>query len=103
LNSGHWSSSCVPSCGVIQEFCGTPTDCCPGGAVCAYGEPGGASNDCTHCCAYACCYPSQVEEYWCDDGLDNDCDADVDCSDPACEGQYCGGSSGYCVSGSCTY
>ena len=102
-NTGHWSAGCLPSCGVIQNFCGIPTECCGTGAECAYGEPGGESYDCASCCAYECCLPSQVVEYSCGDYRDNDCDGLVDCDDPDCEFRSCDGGAGFCQFGICVW
>jgi len=101
-NGSHWSADCLPSCGVIGGWCGTPIACCGPSAVCSFGEPGGASWDCGKCCAYACCYPSEVEEYTCHDGRDNDCDVAVDCEDSSCDGRSCG-LDHVCRSGLCVH
>jgi hypothetical protein len=39
------------------------------------------------------CVPTQTRETGCADALDNDCDGLVDCADPDCNQQRCGGSS----------
>src|SRR5205814_8232204 len=45
------------------------------------------------------CAPSAATELTCGDGVDNDCDGFIDCLDPDCGGQTCGGAGLTCMAG----
>jgi hypothetical protein len=103
LNDGHWDASCTPSCGVIQTFCGTPTDCCGAGSTCGSGSAG-PSRDCDVCCTGGCgCAPTETSETTCGDGVDNDCDGSTDCADGDCAGFSCDPYGSYCYLSACCY
>jgi hypothetical protein len=48
------------------------------------------------------CTPSGATEIACSDGVDEDCDGQIDCLDPDCTGQTCGSGGGFqCTAGGC--
>jgi hypothetical protein len=47
------------------------------------------------------CTPSADTESACGDGADDDCDGELDCRDPDCDGISCGGDGSTCVAGGC--
>jgi Invasin, domain 3/Putative metal-binding motif len=70
---------------------------------------GGGTGTCSSsspstCVAAPTCTPSQTPESSCSDGLDNDCNGDVDCADTSCDNQRCSAASAMflCRSGACT-
>jgi hypothetical protein len=51
LNTPHYNSSCVPSCGIAGDLCSQTPQCCPFTATCTQTMP---SHDCPVCCVNAC-------------------------------------------------
>jgi hypothetical protein len=47
------------------------------------------------------CRPESTNELSCTDGVDNDCDGQIDCLDPDCTGSACGADGYMCTAGGC--
>jgi hypothetical protein len=83
-------SSCVPqTCAASNAQCGSVTDGCGGTLNCGSCGPGAT-------CTQNQCSCSMSGSEICGDGVDNDCDGNVDCSDSDCSGD------GACNQPSCT-
>ncbi|HLC76074.1 MAG TPA: hypothetical protein VJB82_03085, partial [Candidatus Peribacterales bacterium] len=112
---------CSPTCltvtadecgnGVLEtgEDCDDGMHCSQTGEPCVFDEDcSGAGNLCLGFTADGCttpsgCTPTETPETTCNDSLDNDCDALIDCADSAncLDGESCGSHGRECSSSSC--
>lgn len=98
ISFGALAAVCRADC-AADAAC--PTHACSGA--------GGAIGTCSSttpstCVVAAACTPTETTEATCNDGIDNDCNGNVDCADTGCENQQCqtGSPTFLCKSGVCT-
>lgn len=102
LDTCNNNAVCEP---VLGETCSSCADCsCPSPDVCRYDDTCGAAcgnGICDSSIGETCsnCAADCVTELVCDDGIDDNCNGLVDCSDPNCATNTACSGGGYCGDG----